>query len=78
MPDALFVIDAKAEHIAATEARTLGVPVIALVNSDSNIKEIDYPIVGNDSGMPSIKLFIDSISHAYTSGTLVAPATETK
>ena len=38
-PDALFIIDAKSEHIAATEARKSGVPVVALVNSDSNIKE---------------------------------------
>src|SRR3989338_2303683 len=45
-PDALLIIDARAEHIAATEARKSGVPVISLVNSDSNIKEIEYPIVG--------------------------------
>jgi small subunit ribosomal protein S2 len=78
IPDALFIIDARSENIAATEARKLGVPVIALVNSDSNIKQIDYPIVGNDSGMPSIKLFVDSISNAYKSGIVSTPPTETK
>lgn len=68
-PDALFVIDAKSEHIAATEARKTSIPVIALVNSDSNIKGIDYPIVANDSGIPSIKFFAETIAHAYKEGT---------
>ncbi len=75
-PDALFIIDSKAEHIAATEARKSGVPVVALVNSDSNIKGIDYPIVANDSGIPSIKLFTASIVSAYKSGTMSVPAKE--
>jgi len=72
-PDALFIIDAKSEHIAATEARKSGVPVIALVNSDSNIKGIDYPIVGNDSGIPSIKFFSVAILDAYKEGTMAVP-----
>lgn len=67
-PDALFIIDSKGEHIAATEARKSDVPVIALANSDSNIKGIDYPIVGNDSGIPSIKFFTNSIVSAYKGG----------
>lgn len=73
-PDALFVIDARAEHIAATEARKSGVPVIALVNSDSNIKTIDYPIVGNDAAIPSIKFFTSSIAKAYKDGQMSVPA----
>ncbi|MFA4975755.1 MAG: 30S ribosomal protein S2 [Candidatus Paceibacterota bacterium] len=75
-PDALFIIDSKAEHIAATEARKSNVTVIALVNSDSNIKGIDYPIVGNDSGIPSIKLFTSSITNAYNSGLMSLPTKE--
>ena len=67
-PDALFIVDAKSEHIAATEARKSGVPVIALVNSDTNIKGIDYPIVANDSGIPSIKFFTEAILNAYKEG----------
>ena len=67
-PDALFVIDPKAEHIAATEAKKSDVPVVALVNSDSNIKDINYPIVGNDSGILSIKFFTASIADAYKKG----------
>ena len=73
IPDALFVLDSKAEHIAATEAKKMGVPVVALSNSDSNIKGIDYPLVGNDSGMLSINLFTTYIADAYKSGMLSAP-----
>ena len=72
-PSALFIIDARSEHIAATEAKKSGVPVIALLNSDSNIKDIDYPIVGNDSGIPSIKFFVDAIGNAYKEGQMSAP-----
>lgn len=72
-PDALFVIDAREEHIAATEARKSNVPVISLVNSDSNIKGIEYPIVGNDSSIPSIKYFSQAIASAYKEGTLTMP-----
>jgi len=76
IPDALFIIDAKAEHIAATEARKGDLPVVALINSDSNIKGIDYPIVGNDAGIPSIKLFTTSICNAYKAGVMSVPAKE--
>lgn len=67
-PSALFVVDARSEHIAATEARKSGIPVIALANSDSNIKGIDYPIIANDAGIPSIKFFVAAIGNAYKEG----------
>jgi small subunit ribosomal protein S2 len=73
IPDALFIIDSKAEHIAATEARKSGVPVIALINSDSNIKSVDYPIIANDSGILSIKFFTTCIANAYKEGLLSVP-----
>ncbi len=73
-PDALFVIDAKAEHIAATEGRKCNVPVVSLVNSDTNIKGIDFPIVANDAGIPSIKLFAQAIINAYKEGQMSVPA----
>lgn len=69
-PEALFIIDAKAEHIAATEARKMGVKVITLINSDTNIKNIEYPIVANDASIPSIKFFANQISLAYKTGIL--------
>ncbi len=75
-PDAVFIVDAKKEHIAATEARKGGVPVIALINSDSDIKNIDYPIVANDASIPSIKLFAEAILSAYKAGQMSVPAKE--
>ena len=69
-PEVLFVVDAKNEHIATTEARKRGIPVIALVNSDSNIKNINYPIVANDAGTSSIKFFVASVIEAYKEGQL--------
>jgi len=75
-PDAMFIIDAKAEHIAATEARKSNVPVVTLVNSDTNIKELDYPIVGNDASIPSIKLFTTAIVNAYKAGQMSVPVKE--
>lgn len=67
-PDALFVIDAKSEHIAVTEATDAGIPVIALLGTDNNIKDIKYPILGNDAAMPSIKYFTAALSAAYEAG----------
>lgn len=68
LPDALFIIDSKAEHIAATEASMSDIPIIALCNSDSDIRKINYPIIGNDATVPSIKFFINIISEAYKKG----------
>ncbi|KKR62934.1 30S ribosomal protein S2 [Candidatus Nomurabacteria bacterium RIFCSPHIGHO2_01_FULL_39_220] len=75
-PDALFIIDARGEHIAATETQKSNVPIISLINSDSNIKGIEYPIIGNDSSIPSIKFFGETIASAYKSGTVVVPIKE--
>jgi len=72
-PDAMFIIDARAEHIAQTEAEKGGVVTISLVNSDTNIKGIDYPIVGNDAAIPSIAFFTGAIANAYKSGTMSVP-----
>jgi small subunit ribosomal protein S2 len=67
-PDAIFIVDARAERIATTEAKKSDVAIVALVNSDSDIKGIDYPIVANDSGIPSIKFFTASVADAYKAG----------
>ena len=76
IPDALFIVDSKTEHIAATEGRKCNVPVIALTNSDTNIKQLDYPIIANDASIPSIKFFITQISNAYKAGQMSAPSKE--
>ena len=70
--EALFVIDAKREHIAVTEAHKMGIPVVALVNTDTNIKTIEYPIIGNDSSMSSIAFFVDQIVSAYKDGIMAS------
>lgn len=72
-PSALFIVDARNEHIAATEAKKSGIPIVALVNTDSNIKNIDYPIIANDTGVPSIRFFVETIGEAYKEGQLSAP-----
>jgi small subunit ribosomal protein S2 len=77
-PDAMFVVDGKAEHIALTEAVKGNVPVIALVNSDSNIKGIDFPIVANDASIPSIKFFTEAIANAYKAGVAAQVALSAK
>lgn len=73
VPDALLVMDAKAESIAVTEAKQLNVPVVALVNSDTNIKSLLYPILANDASVPSVKFFATKITEAYKSGQLSVP-----
>ena len=65
MPGAVFVVDARKEHIAVKEAHSVGVPVISLCGSDNNIKEVEYPIVANDSSLSSIAFFVDEIAKAY-------------
>ncbi len=72
-PSALFIVDARSEHIAATEAKKSGIPVVALINSDSNMKKIDYPVIANDASMPSIKFFVSAIGEAYKKGQMSAP-----
>ena len=67
-PDALFVIDPKKEHIAVTEAHKMNLPVIALLNTDCNLKSVEFPIVGNDASVLSISFFVQCIKDAYTTG----------
>ncbi len=67
-PKALFVIDPKKEFIAVAEAKKAGIPVVALANTDCNIKEIDFPIVANDASVSSISFFVSEIVKAYKAG----------
>ena len=77
LPGALFVVDPRREHIAVAEARTMGIPVIALMNSDCNLKDATYPIVGNDAARGSVAFFTDEIVKAYKEGSLRAGAQKT-
>lgn len=67
-PDVVFVIDPKKEHIAVTEAHKMNLPVIALMNTDCNLKQVEYPIIANDASVSSISFFIHAIKDAYTKG----------
>ncbi len=66
LPKALFIVDPKKEKTAVKEAQDMGIPVIALLGSDCNIKDVDHPIVGNDSSQMSIQFFTQAITRAYT------------
>ncbi len=67
-PDVMFVIDPKKEHIAVIEAHKMKIPVIGLLNTDCNIKDVEYPIVANDGSISSITFFIETIAQAYKNG----------
>lgn len=68
IPDLMFVIDTNKEAIAIKEARKLGIPVIALVDSNCDPDEVDLPIPGNDDAARSIQLFCDLIADAALDG----------
>ncbi len=68
LPGAIFVIDPKREHIAVDEARRLGIPIIALVDTNCDPEGIDYVIPANDDAIRSIKLFTGRMSDACTEG----------
>ncbi|NCU28452.1 MAG: 30S ribosomal protein S2 [Candidatus Moranbacteria bacterium] len=67
-PDVVFVVDPKKEFIAVTEAKKMGLPIISVLNTDCNIKEVTYPIVANDASVSSISFFLEKIKEAYTKG----------
>jgi small subunit ribosomal protein S2 len=72
-PDAIFVVDPKKEHIAVTEAKKMKLPIIALLNTDCNLKQIEYPIVANDASVSSVTFFLGKIKDAYTKGASGTP-----
>ena len=72
LPDVLFVIDVDHEDIAVTEARKLGIPVIGIVDTNSNPDGIDYVIPGNDDAIRSIRLFVSAIADAALEGKAAA------
>lgn len=64
LPGALFVVDPKKEYLSVREARKVGLPIVALVDTDSDPEVIDYPIPGNDDALKSIKTIISFIADA--------------
>ncbi len=68
LPAIVFVIDSEAEHTAMREAQHLGIPTVALANTDCDFKNITYAIPGNDSATKSIEYFVNSLARAYEEG----------
>jgi small subunit ribosomal protein S2 len=68
LPDALFVIDVKYEYIAIAEAKKLGIPVVAVVDTNCKPEGVDYIIPGNDDAIRSIRLYAETIADAIIEG----------
>lgn len=68
LPSALFVVDPKQEEIAVLEARRLGIPVVAIIDTNCDPDLIDYVIPGNDDAIRSVKLICDIVSKAIAEG----------
>ena len=72
LPDALFIIDVKRESIAVSEASKMGIPIVGIVDSNSNPEGIDYVIPGNDDSIRSIALFTEAVADACMKGSKAA------
>jgi len=68
IPDALFVIDVGFHKIAVTEARTLGIPIVGVVDSNNSLDGIDYVIPGNDDSTRAIRLYARGVADAILEG----------
>ncbi|MDR2205967.1 MAG: 30S ribosomal protein S2 [Flavobacteriaceae bacterium] len=68
LPSALFVVDILSEHIAVTEAKKLGIPVFAIVDTNSDPRKVDYVIPGNDDASKSINMILSIVSDAIKNG----------
>ena len=68
MPSAMFVVDLPKEHIAVAEAKRLGIPVVAIADTNSDPESVEYAIPGNDDAIRSIKLFSNLVAEAYLEG----------
>ncbi len=67
-PACMFVVDINKEHIAVDEAKRLGIPVVAIADTNSNPENVDFPIPGNDDAIRSITLFTDMVADSFLEG----------
>ncbi|HYZ91417.1 MAG TPA: 30S ribosomal protein S2 [Actinomycetota bacterium] len=74
LPDVLFVVDTKKEQIAVAEARRLGIPIVAVVDTNCDPDEVDYPIPGNDDAIRAANLMCQVISDAVLGGKALRPS----
>lgn len=68
MPDAIFIVDPKKEHLAIQEAKKLGIPVVAIVDTNCDPDEVDYVIPGNDDAIRAVKLIASAMANAVIEG----------
>ena len=68
LPDILFVIDTNKEHIAVAEARKLGIPVVAVLDSNSDPEGVEFPVPGNDDAIRAISLYCELVTTAVLDG----------
>ena len=68
LPGAMFVVDPRKEHIAVLEARSLGIPVVAIVDTNCDPDEVDYAIPGNDDAIRAVKLIASKMADAVLEG----------
>ncbi|PSQ77512.1 MAG: 30S ribosomal protein S2 [Bacteroidetes bacterium QH_7_62_13] len=68
LPGAIYIVDVKREEIAVSEARNLGIPIIAMTDTNGNPKKIDYPVPVNDDALSSIELVTSTITEAIKEG----------
>jgi small subunit ribosomal protein S2 len=71
LPDAIFVVDPKQEEIAVKEARKLGIPVIAVIDTNCDPDLVDYKVPGNDDAIRAIRLFCSAIADAMNEGKML-------
>jgi small subunit ribosomal protein S2 len=72
LPDAIFIIDVKKEEIAVAEANRLGIPIVAVVDTNCSPEGIDYVIPGNDDALRAVRLFASRIADAIVEGNQIA------
>ncbi len=78
IPDVMFVVDVGHEKIAIAEANKLGIPVVAIVDTNCEPKGVDYVIPGNDDAIRAIKLYMETAADAVLDGRQVIPSTATE
>ena len=76
LPDALFIVDVGFEKIAVKEARKLGIPIVAVVDTNNSPDEVDYVIPGNDDAIRAIRLYAHAVSEAVQNGRQSVPVGE--
>ena len=67
-PDVVFVVDTKREHNAVAEVRKLKIPVVSILDTNSDPDQVDFPVPGNDDAIRSVKVILDAVTAAVKKG----------